>query len=299
MNPRVSLYIPTHGREKLLMRALRSALTQTFSDLEVIVVIDGPDEHTRSALQGVADDRLHIIQREARGGACQARNDAIFAARGELITGLDDDDELEQDHVKNLVELLDTSGAPFVATSSVVIRDEGTLIRHGFTGPITLDALLFENVIGNQVLTKTSYLRELGVFDPEMPAWQDYDLWVRLAHRYGTGLKTDQRSYLQYHNHGASRITERTRIIAAHRRFVAKHQALLEPRHLASLELLVLATTHEKFDIKTALRLASEGFAERSATAYLANQFPGARSTFLQFRRRLDQLVRRLLNRNP
>ncbi|MCV5275642.1 hypothetical protein OFC49_33450, partial [Escherichia coli] len=57
------------------------------------------------------------------------------------------------------------------------------------TGVINLNSLLTKNYIGNQVLTKTSYLRSLSGFDVGFPALQDYDMWVRLVERYGEAYK--------------------------------------------------------------------------------------------------------------
>lgn len=290
-DPLVSVYIPTRGRPNLLRRALGSALCQTYSAIEVLVAVDGPDSDTHDALAPFASDpRVRIIARESQGGACRARNDAIRAARGELITGLDDDDELRPDHLRSLVDLLLQSGAPFVATSNLILRPEGPIVRHAFSGPITLDSLLSENVVGNQVLTRTAYLRELGGFDPTMPAWQDYDLWVRLAARYGTGFKTDSRSYLQHQEHGAERISDGARIKRAHARFVEKHARLLQNSHLMSIELLMLATTHEPFAIPKLFRLAQGGLGKRAVIAYLSNRLPRLRRRALGLKRRLSRL---------
>lgn len=273
------------------MRAIHSVLAQTYSDLEIIVVVDGPDQATSNALGGVSDPRLRVLHRENRGGACQARNDAILSARGTLITGLDDDDELKPDHIRLLVELLARSGAPFVAASGVTVRQEGSITRHGFTGPISPDALLFENVVGNQILTHTAYLREVGGFDSAMPAWQDYDLWVRLSQRYGPGLKVDSRTYIQHQDHGEARISEPHRIRRARDIFIEKHRAVLRPHHLASLELLVLATTHEPFGFGRVLDFLQVGLGRRAITAYLSNRFPRLRSLVLHARRSFPRLV--------
>jgi len=91
--PLVSVVIPTRNRRPLLARALRSAFQQTYSNIEVIVVIDGPDSDTRDFLDTVSDTRLHVIALEenVRGG--EARNIGVRAASGSWIAFLDDDDE--------------------------------------------------------------------------------------------------------------------------------------------------------------------------------------------------------------
>src|SRR5258708_12428390 len=60
--PEISVVIPTVGRPALVVRAVASVLAQTLADLEVIVVIDGPDPATQLALAGIADPRLRVLE---------------------------------------------------------------------------------------------------------------------------------------------------------------------------------------------------------------------------------------------
>lgn len=92
-NRTVSVIIPTHNRPSLVLRAVRSALAQSYCSLEVVVVIDGPDRRTASALASIADSRLRVHTLPRASGAQVARNTAIEMARGDWIALLDDDDE--------------------------------------------------------------------------------------------------------------------------------------------------------------------------------------------------------------
>ena len=90
--PRVSVVIPTRLRPALVPRAVRSALAQTLTDIEV-VVIDGPDPDTREVLAAIADPRLRIVELERSGGAPAARNVGVDHARAAWTALLDDDDD--------------------------------------------------------------------------------------------------------------------------------------------------------------------------------------------------------------
>jgi glycosyltransferase involved in cell wall biosynthesis len=92
-HPLVSAVIPTRGRPELVCRAVRSVLSQTFRQIECIVVIDGPDAATRHSLGEIDDLRLKVIELAQNVGGCEARNLGVQAARGEWIALLDDDDE--------------------------------------------------------------------------------------------------------------------------------------------------------------------------------------------------------------
>lgn len=285
--PLVTVYIPTHKRPKLLLRAVTSVLRQSYQELEIRVVLDGPDQATSEALGPLsADRRLIVTTNPTRSGACVARNLAISQARGEFITGLDDDDEFEADHVQRLYETLATHGGSFACTTSRLRRHAGDQVRHVLEGPISLKMLCRKNVIGNQVFTKTASLQSLGGFDPKMPAWQDYELWFRLCKRDGPGFKADHRSYIQHLDHEADRITNPERIRQAQRLFVEKHCDLLSYQDRVSLELLALATSHEVFGPRQALRFIRAGHGVRTFQAIISDRLPFLRP-----------LARRLLSR--
>ena len=91
--PLVSAVIPTCNRPNLVVRAVKTALSQTYPNMEVIVVVDGPDDSTSQALGAIADPRIQIITLPQRLGGSGARNAGVQAAKGEWIAFLDDDDE--------------------------------------------------------------------------------------------------------------------------------------------------------------------------------------------------------------
>jgi glycosyltransferase involved in cell wall biosynthesis len=72
---------------------VRGVLAQTMADLEVVVVVDGPDDETTAALAAVGDDRIRVLVQPVKGGAPNARNVGARAARGRWTAMLDDDDE--------------------------------------------------------------------------------------------------------------------------------------------------------------------------------------------------------------
>lgn len=91
--PLVTVVIPTRNRPLLVVRAARSALRQTLEAIEVVVVVDGPDEATVAALGGVEDSRLIVKLLSRNLGPAEARNQGVEIARSRWIAFLDDDDE--------------------------------------------------------------------------------------------------------------------------------------------------------------------------------------------------------------
>jgi glycosyltransferase involved in cell wall biosynthesis len=93
MEPIVTVVIPTYCRPLLVKRAVQSALTQTLSQIEVIVVIDGPDKDAHDSLSTINDPRLKVIELPTNQGCAAARNAGIAAAQARWVAHLDDDDE--------------------------------------------------------------------------------------------------------------------------------------------------------------------------------------------------------------
>lgn len=89
----VSAVIPTRNRPQLVRRAVESALSQTYDPIEVIVVVDGPDEATIRTLGEVGDARLRVVALPTNVGPADARNAGVDEARGPWIAFLDDDDQ--------------------------------------------------------------------------------------------------------------------------------------------------------------------------------------------------------------
>lgn len=88
----VSVVIPTHSRPQLVLRAVESALAQTFDNLEVVVVLADDNPETPRALASISDPRLHCLPFNGRLWAPAARNRGIQFARGGWVAMLDDDD---------------------------------------------------------------------------------------------------------------------------------------------------------------------------------------------------------------
>lgn len=187
-SPTVSVIIPTCNRASLLPVAIRSALGQTFRDLEVIVVDDDSEDRTSEVLAGISDPRLHYLRQEARRGGAAARNAGIARARGEYIAFLDDDDEWFPEKLDLQIDLFRQSPMQVgvVYGSYVTVdRESGRVTGRKIaerSGDLSRD-LLVRNVIGgtSSVVVRRACFEKAGLFDERLPSFQDYDLWIRIS----------------------------------------------------------------------------------------------------------------------
>jgi glycosyltransferase involved in cell wall biosynthesis len=106
MNPLVSAVIPTHNRIQLVCRAIKSALNQTYQNLEVVVVLDGLDGNAAELLEGLHEPRLRVVELAENKGPAEARNAGVRAAKGDWIAFLDDDDEWTSTKIEKQLALL-------------------------------------------------------------------------------------------------------------------------------------------------------------------------------------------------
>ncbi|MBE9078736.1 glycosyltransferase [Romeria aff. gracilis LEGE 07310] len=126
--PLLSIIIPTHNRPQLLQFAVESALAQTVSNIEVVVV----DDASAEPLQLPDDPRLRLIRLEASRGGAGARNVGTEAARGRWVTYLDDDDDLLPSMAEVSLQALQASSleTPVAVISGLEkITPEGKLLK--------------------------------------------------------------------------------------------------------------------------------------------------------------------------
>ena len=143
--PLVTVVIPTRNRPGLLARAVRSALGQTHTAIEVIVVIDGPDPATAEALATWPDERLRVMQTDSCSGAGAARNAAAARASGTWIAFLDDDDEWLPDKLTR--QLAAADGRTVLVTCRSLVRTsagEEVWPRRLYDNGVPVDEYLFD-----------------------------------------------------------------------------------------------------------------------------------------------------------
>ena len=234
--PFISIYIPTKNRFTLLQRAVQSCLAQSYQSFEIIVVDDGSTPEVQLQLQQFAQQtpKMKLLVNAVSVGAGAARNQAIAIAEGEFITGLDDDDEFTAERLQEFVANW-TGADSFLSTGYQFYTGPAQMLRSARKAmTITADDLLMVNLVGNQVFTKTSYLRHIGGFDPQLVACQDYDVWIRLTQSFGAGRRLANFSYIVHQEHELERISNPERRLTGHQQLIDKHRLLWTAAQLRS-----------------------------------------------------------------
>lgn len=109
----ISVIIPVYNGEAVIGRCLRSVLSQTYSDYEVLVIDDGSKDHTAQEVLSLADYRIRLIQQE-NAGVSAARNRGIDEAGGKYLVFVDADDYVEPTYLQTLLSLYEEGTLPVV-----------------------------------------------------------------------------------------------------------------------------------------------------------------------------------------
>jgi succinoglycan biosynthesis protein ExoO len=126
MNPKVSVIIPAYNTEAYIAKAIESALEQTLTELEVIIVDDGSSDKTLEIAKSFTDQRLKVIVNQQNLGVSAARNRALKAAQGEWIAILDSDDWYASERLEKLVLRAEETNADMIADDLYLIKDGAT-----------------------------------------------------------------------------------------------------------------------------------------------------------------------------
>ena len=186
-NPLVSVIIPTYNRGWIIEEAIDSVLAQDFKDFELIVVDDGSTDDTGQILDSYDQDL--IVLRQSNKGVSAARNRGIAAAKGRLIAFLDSDDLWLPRKLSSQVDFLNSNPVAVINQTEEIWIRNGVRVNpktrhHKFAGMIFERSLALCLVSPSAAMMKRSLFDEVGLFDEDLPACEDYDLWLRISCRY-------------------------------------------------------------------------------------------------------------------
>ncbi len=193
--PRVSVIIPTYNRRDFAREAIASVCAQTYRDFELIVVDDGSTDGTARVVeecrQGRADSIQYIFQ--TNQGVSAARNHGVFRSSGELLAFLDSDDVWQPEKLATQIAFFNAQPTAQICQTQEVWLRRGLRVnprnKHRKSGgDIFLRSLELCLVSPSAVMMQRTLFERMGGFDEQLPACEDYDLWLRIAARLPVDL---------------------------------------------------------------------------------------------------------------
>lgn len=217
--PKVSIILPTYNRRSMLPRAYASVLAQTYTDFELLIVVDGSPPDYADFVSTLEHGPVRVLLRAENGGPAKARNLAITQARGELLAFLDDDDEFAPGFLAASLARIDEAG-PRVAMSwcSAATLDytagstepSGRRIKrlpaHYDSDETLLQAFLAVG-IGSGIVIRGDALDAVGAFNTDLAVADDSEMFLRLLDRGYWPVPVPDVG-ITLHNHLQSRMTD-------------------------------------------------------------------------------------------
>lgn len=186
---KVSIIMPAYNAEKYIEKAIRSAMTQTITDLEIIVVDDNSKDNTCKIVEALAaeDQRIRLIKCKENMGAAKARNLAWDACRGKYVALLDCDDIWYPQKLEKQIAIAQKENADIVYCSYAIIDEAGAKKCNDFIVP---ESTTFESALSRSVIScSTALLSPRVTRNYRFPIGyyhEDLALWLKLL---GDGMK--------------------------------------------------------------------------------------------------------------
>ena len=184
----ISVILPTFNRAGYLKRAIDSVIDQHRKPDELIIIDDGStDDSTRVIREACrrAEFPVHLLHQENRGAAA-ARNAGILQARGELLCFLDSDDWWDPRKIALQSALHLKNPDIIISHTREIWFRQGMRVnqkkKHAPPDGFIFNACLKMCVVGmSTVMVRRELFDRFGLFDPDLPCCEDYDLWLRVA----------------------------------------------------------------------------------------------------------------------
>jgi glycosyltransferase involved in cell wall biosynthesis len=287
-SPFFTVVIPTHNRSNLLKRAIASVFEQTFDFFEMIIVDDHSTDGTSSVVRSFSDIRIRYMANNRTKGACGARNTGIYAATGQWVAFLDDDDvwipnklEFQYELAKNVTKTVGLICSDY----AIYKKEQGNpvIFKNRPSGWVK-DKLLYGGLIGclSSVCVRTQVLKAIDGFDERFPSCQDQDLFLRVAelsqfahvpktlvhmyqesrNRIGQNTKNKLEGYILFRNKHSALIDQSLRLRYRHESRIFTY-ALLQNRKSLAIKCMpwlmlgmLIDLRHFLLTIRTTLLLA-------------------------------------------
>jgi glycosyltransferase involved in cell wall biosynthesis len=210
MPPLVSIGIPTYNRaSSYLKAALRSAVNQTYKNIEIIVSDNCSSDNTESVVKEFNDPRIRYYRQQENIGAVPNSNFCLKQSQGKYFLALYDDDLTDEDFVSTCMEAAQLHGEPgVILTGARQINSAGNVLSVGHNrvhGYSTADFILgwFENKVPIYLcstLFNAQELKHLGGFHSKTDIYSDTVVTVQLAARYGRADIFDIKASFRRHD---------------------------------------------------------------------------------------------------
>ncbi len=206
MAEKISVVIPVYNGEKFIKEAIESALNQTVSPSEIIVVDDCSTDRTEEVVKKINSERIKYVKNKTNMGRSAARNIGVEVSTGEYIFFLDHDDIWKKNYIESSIPFLKEGYDIVYSVPREFINHKGRIVRKSNKSiPVDVGEAIFSSIIGYPSATsvkKSTFIR----FDESYSQREDFEFYIR---SFLTGKKMkildNYKVMIREHSHRTSR----------------------------------------------------------------------------------------------
>lgn len=204
LNPLVSIIMPCLNADRTLEESIRSVISQSYRNIELIVIDDGSADSSLDIVRKFSslDARIHLIINRADHGVSHARNLGIDIAQGKYMCFLDSDDYLTDNSIQMRVEFAEAHGVDVVYGSYFRLHPDGDFSLIVPPKRISYIDMLRKNYIGN--LTGFYNINSVGKFFQKNVRHEDYLMWLLILRKVNFAYSVGPESLGYYRVSSAS-----------------------------------------------------------------------------------------------
>lgn len=190
--PRFSIIIPVFNKEKFVAKTIKSVLSQTFTDFEIIIINDGSTDKSESEILAITNERILYFSKKNEGVAV-ARNFGISKAVSNYICFLDADDFWFPNFLETMNQYIQKlpNEKVFACAIEIETKKKTFPAQYSFAQKNDFEIVnFFESSHKGAVLWTSSVcihkevFEKSGVFDEQLKVSEDTDLWIRIGLHY-------------------------------------------------------------------------------------------------------------------
>lgn len=255
MSPLISVIVAAYNASATIGETIESVLSQTCTDLELIIVDDGSTDNTKGITLGYArkDSRVQYVWQE-NAGSPAARNTALKVAKGKYISIIDADDLWHQEKLSRQIALINGADDTFVLTGNHIFYDKN---GERIWGPVrfppatvnnqysVVDILLvggFYMFLINTALVSKDLVKKLGGWDPGKWTAEDWDLWIRAAMSCKFLIIEEPLVYYRKHSGSVTSAQNVVQVLDAHEMIIRRQY---QNHAITSSELAKVLVSHQ------------------------------------------------------
>lgn len=183
----VSIILPTYNRSHLLHYAINSIITQSYKNIELIIVNDNSKDNTSEIISSFNDPRIKYLKNDSNLQLPRTLNRGFSVAKGDYLTWTSDDNLLSPQAIEKMVKTLTISNNDFVYADYFLFSDLDSNGRPLNPEPIKQTSVLQlekSNHIGACFLYSRRLYEHIGDYDPNLFLVEDYDFFIRASKQF-------------------------------------------------------------------------------------------------------------------